>query len=100
MKNRPRARLARPLLLAGASLATTLVAGCPQPGPFGNLMGGPMDGSSSTPDLRAPEDLSTADLSTADLSDGGQDAATDGPVDARRDGPFGNLIVPLPDLRK
>ena len=94
MKNRPRLRRARPLLLAGFS--ATLM-GCPQNGPMGNLMAVPQpDLLVAQPDgpmgnLMASPDLLPADGGVADGGDGGIS-------DAGRDGPFGNLLQPPPDL--
>ena len=68
MKNRPRLRRARPLLIAGAAVAAIAATiGCP--GPFGNLRAPPEDGG--VPDmantdgffgnLRAPVDMAKPD---------------------------------------
>jgi hypothetical protein len=66
----PRRRYARPLLVAGAALAVTIAgAGCPNGGPFGNLMPFHCDSGQ----CGVPEDMS----------------AVPG------DGPFGNLKAPF-----
>ncbi len=55
MKNRPRLRRARPLLIAGAALSTLAVTGCP--GPFGNLRAIDCDlgHCAPTPDMAVPD---------------------------------------------
>jgi hypothetical protein len=68
MKNRPRLRRARPLLIAGAAI-TALAAAIGCPGPFGNLKA--PDGGFEPPDmantdgffgnLRAPIDMAKPD---------------------------------------
>ena len=68
MKNRPRLRRARPLLIAGAAI-TALAATLGCPGPFGNLRAPPED--AGVPDmantdgffgnLRAPLDMAKPD---------------------------------------